>query len=67
MYKAAAEASKTKGGNYWITMDYRTSPTFGKAVVRAVMEDRLSYTAAYSLTDMSGSTFEKYSRAVLSR
>ena len=61
------EAPKRKGGNYWRTMNYRTSPTFGKAVVRAVMEDRLSYTAAYRLTDMRGSTFETYSREVLSR
>ena len=61
------EAQKTNGGNYWRTMGYRTSPTFGKAVVRAVMEDRLSYTAAYSLTGMRGSTFEKYTREILSR
>ena len=58
---------KTKGGHYWRTMDYRTSPTFGKAVVRAVMEDRLSYTAAYSLVGVRGSAFEKYARKALSR
>lgn len=57
---------KTAGGNYWNTAGYRTSPTFGKAVAQAVMEDRLSYTAAYSLTDMRGSTFEKYAK-MLSR
>ena len=65
--KRQREAQKTKGGHYWRTMGYRTSPTFGKAVVRAVMENRLSYTAAYSLTDMRGSTFEKYTREILSR
>ena len=58
--KQQREAQKTKGGNYWNNMHYRTSPTFGKAVVRAVMEDRLSYTAAYSLTGMRGSAFEEY-------
>ena len=61
------EEQKTKGGDYWRNVNYRTSPTFGKAVVRAVMEDRLSYTAAYSLTDMHGSTFEKYAGEMLSR
>ena len=61
------DAQKTKGGNYWNNMGYRTSPTFGRAVVRAVMEDRLSYTAAYSLTDMRGSTFEEYAERMLSR
>ena len=60
------DAQKTAGGNYWNNVSYRTSPTFGKAVVRAVMEDRLSYTAAYSLTDMRGSTFEEYAERMLS-
>ena len=61
------DAQKTKGGNYWRTMGYRTSPTFGNAAVRAVMEGRLSHTDAYSLTDMHGSAFEKYAKKVLSR
>ena len=65
--KQQREAQKTTGGNYWNNVGYRTSPMFGKAVVRAVMEDRLSYTAAYSLTGMHGSTFEKYAEGMLSR
>ena len=65
--KQQQNVRKTKGGNYWNNVGYRTSSTFGKALVRAVMEDRLSYTAAYSLTDMRGSTFEKYAERMMSR
>jgi len=61
------EAKRATGGNYWHNVGYRTSPTFGKAVVRAVMEDRLPYTTAYSLTDMRGSAFEAYAEEMLSR
>ena len=63
--KRQLQAQKSNGGNYWQNMKYRTSPTFGKAVARAVMEDRLSYTAAYNLTGVHGSTFEGYMEKVL--
>lgn len=55
---------KTARGNYWNNPSYHTSPTFGKAVAGTMMEGRLSYTAAYGLTDMHGSTFEKYAEKV---
>ena len=64
--KQQLKAQKPKVGDYWKNIKYRTSPTFGKAVVRAVTEDRLSYTAAHSLIGVRGSTFEKYVEKVLS-
>ena len=65
--KQQRETQRTPGGNYWSNVGYRTSPTFGEAIVRAVMENRLSYTAAYSLTDMRGSAFEEYTERIRSR
>ena len=46
------------GGNFWNTQRWRIGARFAAAVVCAVKEGRLSYTEAYSLTDLKGGTFE---------
>ena len=45
------------GGDFWRTQNLRIGRRFGAAVVRAVLEDRLLYRDAYSLTDLRGETF----------
>jgi Zn-dependent peptidase ImmA (M78 family) len=51
-----------KGGDFWRNQNLRIGRRYGLAVVAAVREGRLSYTEAYSLTRLSGETFEKYAR-----
>ena len=46
------------GGNFWNTQRWRIGPRFASAVVRAAKEGRLTYREAYSLTGLSGETFE---------
>lgn len=45
------------GGNFWNNQLWRVGARFGSAVSRAVMEGRVSYTDAYSLTGLKGDTF----------
>lgn len=49
------------GGNFWNTQRWRIGSRFSAMVVRAVKEGRLTYTEAYSLTDLKGDTFENMS------
>lgn len=60
------QTQKKGGGNYWNMVKYRVGKRFGRAIVRAVMEERLPYTDAYRLTGMRGGTFERYAEGVLS-
>ncbi len=53
---------KKNGGNYWHPIKYRIGERFGKAIVLAVAEGRLSYTDAYSLTGIRGGAFERYAQ-----
>ena len=46
------------GGNFWFNQIWRIGPRFATMVCRAVKEGRLTYTEAYSLTDLRGRTFE---------
>ena len=55
---AVRDAQSPGGGNFWNTQRWRIGQRFPAAVVRAVRSGRLSYTEAYSLTGLRGSTFE---------
>ncbi len=48
------------GGNFYATQDYRVGRRFAVAVARAAREGRVSYTEAFRLTGLYGSTFDKY-------
>ena len=48
----------TGGGDFWNNQMWRVGTRFATAVYRAVMDGRLTYTEAYSLTDLRGETFE---------
>ena len=49
------------GGDFWNTQRWRIGSRFAATVIRAVNSGRLSYTEAYSLTDLGGDNFEKLS------
>ena len=53
------EGYASKGGNFWNNQIWRIGARFGSAVSRAVVEGRLPYTEAYSLTGLKGDTFSK--------
>ena len=55
---AVRDAQSPGGGNFWNTQRWRIGQRFPAAVVRAVISGRLSYTEAYSLTGLRGSSFE---------
>ena len=65
-YKTQGSTSPqtSDGGDFWNTQRWRLGPRFAAAVIRAVNSGRLSYTEAYSLTDLRGDTFEKLSGRV---
>lgn len=48
------------GGNFWNNQDIRIGRRFGSAVRRAVLEGRLSYREAYSLTGLRGKSFDTF-------
>lgn len=50
------------GGNFWNTQNIRVGRRFGRAVIAAAQEGRLSYSDAYDLTRLYGETFDKYAR-----
>jgi len=49
-----------RGGNFWLTQNARLGRRFGRAVVAAAQEGRLSYPDAYELTGLYGETFDKF-------
>ena len=51
--------SAGKGGNFWNIQRWRIGSRFAGAVVRATMEERLPYLEAYSLTGLSGKSFDR--------
>ena len=53
------QGDKSSGGDFWNNQVWRVGARFGSAVSRAVVERRLSYTDAYSLTGLKGDTFLK--------
>lgn len=54
----AAVQTAQSGGNFWINQTWRVGPRFASTVFCAAKEGRLTYTDAYSLTDLKGDTFE---------
>jgi Zn-dependent peptidase ImmA (M78 family) len=48
------------GGNFWNTQNVRLGKRFGAAVIRAVQEGRLLYRDAYSLTEVSTGSFDRF-------
>ncbi len=54
----AAVQTAQGGGNFWINQIWRVGPRFASTVFCAAKEGRLTYTDAYSLTDLKGDTFE---------
>ena len=57
-HQGANEQTTSSGGNFWYTQRWRIGPRFAGAVVRATKEGRLTYREAYSLTGLSGETFD---------
>ena len=55
---AAVQTTTQGGGNFWINQIWRIGPRFASTVFCAAKEGRLTYTDAYSLTDLRGNTFE---------
>jgi Zn-dependent peptidase ImmA (M78 family) len=47
------------GGNFWNNQNFRIGKRFGTAVIQAVKEGRLLYRDAYSLTGLTGETFNE--------
>ena len=58
-WRGTQQSDKSIGGNFWNNQVWRLGARFGSAVSRAVMEGRLSYTDAYSLTGLKGDTFSR--------
>jgi Zn-dependent peptidase ImmA (M78 family) len=56
------QQERQSGGNFWLTQNVRLGRRFGAAVITAAEEGRISYTDAYELTRLYGSTFDKYAR-----
>jgi len=56
----SGEKTQRSGGNFWLNQNVRVGARFGRAVVSAVREGRVSYSTAYDLTQLHGDTFEKF-------
>lgn len=55
---------KATGGSFWNNQNTRLGSRFGKAVISAAREGRLSYSEAYDLTGLYGKSFDKYASLV---
>ena len=67
LYKKQLKSSvvaTSDGGNFWNTQNTRLGGVFGKAVVSAAKEGRISYSDAFSLTRLTRSSFNRYSERV---
>lgn len=59
------KAARTKGGgDFYNNQNVRLGKRFGRAVMLAAKEGRLSYREAYSLTGLQGVTFDRYAKAL---
>jgi Zn-dependent peptidase ImmA (M78 family) len=58
--KEKQKKDDSTGGDFWRTQNVRLGRRFGRAVLTAVREGRISYTDAYQLTRLYGDTFDKY-------
>jgi Zn-dependent peptidase ImmA (M78 family) len=61
-YMAQERTRASSGGNFWSNQTVRLGKRFGRAVITAAREGRLSYTDAYNLTRLYGETFSNYAR-----
>ena len=59
------ESARKARGNFYTNQPLRVGARFGYAVVRAVREGSITYTEAYSLTGLHGSTFDNYAAGIL--
>jgi Zn-dependent peptidase ImmA (M78 family) len=59
------QEEQSSGGNFWLTQGVRLGRRFGKAVIAAAQEGRLSYADAYDLTGLHGETFDRYAHFLL--
>lgn len=60
----ARHTKNSPGGDFWNNQNVRVGKKFGAAVVRAVKEGRLLYRDAYSLTGLSGVTFNTFANTL---
>lgn len=58
------KTARTTGGNFYLTQNTRLGKRFVRAVALAAKEGRLLYRDAYRLTDLHGTTFDKYAKAL---
>lgn len=69
-YRAYQEDERRKsaraagGGNFYQTQNVRLGKRFVRTVALAAKEGRLLYRDAYRLTDLHGTTFDKYAKAL---
>lgn len=62
MNRERTRQEKSSGGNFWLTQRVRLGRRFGRAIIAAAQEGRLSYADAYQLTGLYGETFDKFAR-----
>jgi len=55
---------KSDGGDFYNTQNVRIGKRFASAVIRATKESRLLYRDAYQLTNLYGTTFDKYAKSL---
>lgn len=55
-------AKPAGGGDFYKNQNTRVGAKFATSVVRAALEGRLSFKAAYDLTDLRGGAFQEYAR-----
>ena len=54
------QEQRKPGGDFWRTQNVKLGRRFGMAVIAAAREGRLSYSDAYDLTRLYGTTFDRY-------
>jgi Zn-dependent peptidase ImmA (M78 family) len=55
-----AKQDNEGGGNFYALQGLRIGHRFGSAIIRAVRENKLLYSEAYSLTGIRGKAFDRY-------
>jgi Zn-dependent peptidase ImmA (M78 family) len=56
------QQKEISGGDFWRNQQVRLGRRFGRAVIAAAQEGRLSYSRAYELTRLYGEKFDKYAQ-----
>lgn len=60
----ARQSERSRGGDFWRNQGVRLGRRFGRAVISAVRDGRLTYSQAYDLTQLHGRTFDKYAQVL---